>query len=189
MNEEPVLLHEQDLMLAMLQAAAAAPASLDDALSRLERFRRQANEPPVPDRDEIETRLRQVASALRSARALECSDDGTLRITESGRELLRRHPDGIDTSVLMELEPYRTAMELKAGPPDADLRSSDPRPGAYDDGQRAFSCGRRFAQNPFASDSVDHLAWQNGWTEARDESLLGPDHRPGLPERPRRTRP
>jgi hypothetical protein len=44
----------------------------------------------------------------------------------------------------------------------------DPRPAAYDAGLQAFGEGRALDANPFASDTPDHLAWENGWSEARD---------------------
>jgi ribosome modulation factor len=166
-SDEPVLLHEQDLMLALLRSAAERPAAPGDALERLERLREQAGEPPIGDRDEIETRLREATLALTVARALEAGEDGMLRITQSGRDLLARHQDGIDMTVLMELEPFRAAMEAKAVGP-----GRDPRPSAYATGHRAFIDGRRYAENPFPGDTVDHLLWQNGWSEARDERAL-----------------
>ena len=51
-DDEPALLHEPDLMLAILRAAHQAPASLDDAMARLHANLAAAHEPlPEPEHD------------------------------------------------------------------------------------------------------------------------------------------
>ena len=47
----------------------------------------------------------------------------------------------------------------------------DPRAGGYDQGFYAYWNGEGPADNPHPPDSVDHLAWENGWSEALDEDF------------------
>ena len=44
----------------------------------------------------------------------------------------------------------------------------DPRLPAFQAGMQAFAERRSIAENPHAFDSVDHLAWECGWSEARE---------------------
>lgn len=164
-NEEPILLHEQDLMLALLRAGAEGPATVQGAVSMLRRLRASLGEADAVD-EEVMGRLRRAAMALRAAGALSRVDIGTLKITDRGRELLAAHPDGIDETVLMQFAEFR-AFIAAAGPRGP---RDDPRIPAYDAGQRAFAAGEPLTANPFTFDSVDHLAWENGWSEARDEA-------------------
>jgi hypothetical protein len=163
-GDEPVLLHEQDLMLALLHVAAEPRATLDAAAARLRRLRRAAGEADAVD-EEVMRRLERATEALRAAGALAKADARTLKITDRGRELLAAHPEGVDETVLMQFPEYRAFIAVgQHGPRD------DPRIPAYDAGQRAFAAGEPLTANPFALDSVDHLAWENGWSEARDEA-------------------
>ena len=164
-NEEPILLHEQDLMLALLHAGAEGPATIQGAVSRLRGLRASAGETDAVD-SEVMQRLRRAAMTLRAAGALARSDAGTLKITDRGRALLAAHPDGVDETVLMQFAEFRAFIAASGprGPRD------DPRTPAFDAGQRAFAAGEPLTANPFTFDSVDHLAWENGWSEARDES-------------------
>ena len=164
-NEEPLLLHEQDLMLALLRAGAEGPATVRGAVSMLRGLRASLGEADAVD-EEVMRRLRRAATALRAAGALGRVDSGALKITDRGRELLAAHPDGIDETVLMQFAEFRAFVAASGprGPRD------DPRIPAYDAGQRAFAAGEPLTANPFTFDSVDHLAWENGWSEARDET-------------------
>lgn len=160
-QDEPVLLHEQDLMLALLHVAADGPATAEAAAARLRGLRRAAGEADAVD-GEVMRRLERAAAALSAAGALA----GTpARITGRGRELLAAHPEGIDETVLMRFREFRAFVAAGShGPRD------DPRIPAYDAGQRAFAAGEPLTANPFTQDSVDHLAWENGWSEARDQA-------------------
>jgi hypothetical protein len=164
-DDEPILLHEQDLMLALLRAAADGPATLDDALARLLALRERAHEPPPEDRDELLRRLERDARALRAAGALR-RDGEVLRLTERGRELLATSAGGVDGTVLMRYPEYRAYVASTS----RSAAASDPRADANDAGYRAFQLGRPHTDNPHPPDSVDHLAWESGWFEARDEA-------------------
>ena len=77
----------------------------------------------------------------------------------------------------------------------------DPRAGGYDQGFYAYWSGQGPADNPYAPDSADHLAWENGWSEALDEDFrwtgprasrepaltlkrVGADRQPAVGQRP-----
>lgn len=47
---------------------------------------------------------------------------------------------------------------------------SDPRPGSFGDGYDAFRQGAQFSDNPHQQDTSDHLAWEDGWCQARDDA-------------------
>jgi hypothetical protein len=165
-DEEPVLLHEPDLMLALLRAAAEGPAGLEDAMARLVALRRQAHESAPEDRAELLRRLAEEARALRAAGALCREAGGALALTPRGKELVAEFPDGVDPTVLMRFPEYRAYIAAigRAG------AGADPRTPANDAGYRAFAEGRPHTDNPHPPDSVDHLAWESGWFEARDEA-------------------
>lgn len=160
-QDEPVLLHEPDLMLALLHAAEDGPATADAAAARLRRLRDAAGEADVVN-EEVMRRLERAAAALRAAGAL---TEGAPRITGRGRDLLAAYPEGVDETVLMQFPEFRAF--VAAG---SHGRRDDPRLPAYDAGQRAFAAGEPLTANPFTQDSVDHLAWENGWSEARDQA-------------------
>ena len=66
--------------------------------------------------------------------------------------------------VYPEFARYIRGLELRRGPIDA-------RAGGYDQGYDAYWSGESPADNPFPPDSADHLAWENGWSEALDEDF------------------
>ncbi|MHB8148178.1 MAG: winged helix-turn-helix domain-containing protein [Vulcanimicrobiaceae bacterium] len=55
---------------------------------------------------------------LKQAGAIEAVDRSTIRITERGRELLRRYPRSISQDALMEFEEYRAFIERSKPPKD-----------------------------------------------------------------------
>lgn len=63
-DDEPVLPHEPDLMLAILRAAHQAPASLDDAMARRRANLAAAHEPLPEPEDDLRRRLERVAMIL-----------------------------------------------------------------------------------------------------------------------------
>jgi hypothetical protein len=50
-------------------------------------------------------------------------------------------------------------------PPPEDTHGN-----AYDEGYAAHDSGARLDDNPYLPDTIDHLAWENGWFEAHDEA-------------------
>ena len=73
-DDEPTLLHEPDLMLALLRATEAGPATIEEAMARLEAVRRGAHERPAEDLAELRRRMARASLALRAARCLERAD-------------------------------------------------------------------------------------------------------------------
>ena len=163
-DDEPALLHEPNLMLAILRAAHQAPAGLDDAMTRLHANLDAAHEPlPEPEGD-LRRRLEGAALLLRGADAIAPAGGDRFRLTPRGARLLADHQDGVDESVLLAFPEFRaflTALSPKR-------YEDDPRLPAFQAGMQAFAQGRSFADNPHAFDSVDHLAWECGWSEARE---------------------
>lgn len=167
MEDEPILLHEPDLMLAILRAAHEEPADLDAAMARLFANLAAAGESPPAAEDELRRRLERAAFLLRGAGAIAPMGEDHFRLTERGARLLAEHPDGVDGSVLQALPEFRAFMAALARRQPED----DPHLPAFEAGMRAFAEGCALADNPHPFDSADHLAWECGWSEARDRTL------------------
>ncbi len=165
MDEEPILLHEADLMLAILRAAHDGPASLPDAFTLLVAHLAAARE-PVPAWFEIELRRRlgRALDRLAGAEAITCHHGGHYELTDRGTMLLTSHPGGIDQSVLLTFPEFRAYVAAQRRPEPKE----DPHLPAFEGGLRAFNEGQSHADNPHPFDSADHLAWECGWSEARD---------------------
>ena len=163
-DDEPVLLHEPDLMLAILRAARQGPAGLDDAMARLHANLAAAHERPPEPGGDLRRRLEHAALLLRGADAIAPAGDGRFRLTARGARLLADHPDGVDETVLLAFPEFR-AFVTALNPHRSE---DDPRLPAFQTGMQAFAEGRSIADNPHAFDSVDHLAWECGWSEARE---------------------
>lgn len=177
--KEYPLLHQVDLMLALLKVATEGRATLDDALSRLKGNLRSVGEPlPVPD-SEIRGELARALDRLTQAVLLEPAGDGGFRITPRGMRTLAEHPGGVDDSVLMRFPEFRAFIDQESGGRPAGRktvftgRTDDPRIIEYDEGYAAFHDGQPLQANPYEADRVMHLAWENGWCQARDDSLRG----------------
>jgi restriction system protein len=173
------LLHEVDLMLALLKVATEGPATIEDAAMRLKRnLQSVGEEPPVSDAD-FQTYLSRARDRLCQAVLLAPLDDGRFAITPRGMQALSDHPGGIDDSVLMNFPEFRAFIEAEAGRPvkrtgsKDDAVGDDPRIVEFDQGYAAFQQGIGLQANPYERDRVMHLAWENGWCEARDDALRG----------------
>jgi len=170
------LLHEVDLMLTLLKVATEGPASVEDAAERLKHNLELVGEaPPVPDA-ELQTYLSRARDRLCQAVLLAPLDDGRFTITPRGMQALSDHPAGIDDSVLMNFPEFRAFIEAEAGGPvkkigAKDNGGDDPRIVEFDQGYAAFHQGIGLQANPYEQDRVMHLAWENGWCEARDDAL------------------
>lgn len=172
MDEEPILLHEPNLMRAILRAAQHGPAGRAEALAELMATLRTAREPIPPDGGELEERLDEALRLLVGAAALAPEAAGRYRLTERGAELLARHPDGIDQTVLAadpEFRRFLARQHLAARGAGADEQQLD----AYFAGMAAFAEGAPADANPYPADVSAHLAWENGWCEARDGRAQG----------------
>jgi hypothetical protein len=170
------LLHEVDLMLTLLKVATEGPASLDDAVERLKHNLQSVGEsPPVSD-GEVRAHLSRTRDRLLQAVLLAPVDEGRFTITPRGMQALSDHPGGIDDSVLMNFPEFRAFIEAEAGRAmkrieSRDNAGDDPRIIEFDQGYAAFHEGVGLQSNPYERDRVMHLAWENGWCEARDDAL------------------
>ncbi len=163
-EDEGVLLHEADLVTALLEAASPDVELIPAAEARLRHWLVEAGEDPGRvEREELRGRLRAALVELLAARALEPVTASRYRLTARGRELLRHRAEGIDESRLARFPEYRRWAEGRRVDGGAD-----PRPEAFLAGMRAFAEGLAPDDNPYPPDSADFLAWEAGWTVARD---------------------
>lgn len=164
-TEQPPLLHDADLMLALLKTGYAAPATLDDCIAHMRGNLRAANVDAEVSDDELRERLQAALVHLEAARLIDRRAATTYQTTARGHRALRRHPKGIDDSVLMDYPEFADFIEkLQDRPPPADTKASE-----FEQGYAAFGDGRDYTDNPFAGDSARHQAWQNGWFQAFDD--------------------
>lgn len=165
-TEERPLLHEPDLMLAVLRMSAGRRATLDDCIHHLRSLLRMAQEPPPADLEELRARLEEVEAKLARAGLILPAGPEGFEITDRGRRMLDEHPDGIDESLLVGFPEYRSAVAERSV-----SGSPAPSAAAYDAGYAAWLAGRALSDNPHPADRRDHLDWQNGWSQARDDGL------------------
>ena len=165
-SEEETLLHDPDLMVALLRTAGPERDGIESALAHLRRLREESGERGSVDWEEVRRRLKRCALQLLGAAALEPVTANRFRLTARGRELLAEAEQGIDETVLTRFPEYRAFLARTGGAGAAD----DPRHEAFVAGMEAFQAGLSPTANPHPFDSVDHLAWENGWFTARDET-------------------
>lgn len=168
------LLNEPSIMLAALKTAAKGPASPDDCLRRLECDLRLIRETLPKDRAAVRKRIAAAYHYLYIAGLVDPEDhSGRFVITLRGEETLRAHPLGIDLAVLAQFADFRAFIRRSRDSTrtrDAGLPVIEPT-ASYRDGYAAYGEGRELADNPHAFDTADHLEWENGWSEAREEAL------------------
>lgn len=171
---EHTLLSYPDLTLTLLKVAQErGQATLEDALQAHKALLRQAHEaPPVSD-EEILRHLDHARRNLELAKLLKAVGTEGFQLTARGAEALREHPMGVDDSVLMAYPEFRAAIE---GRDTAQIKGAArlPRSMHYDEGYTAFHQGAGLSDNPYGFDTANHLGWENGWYEARDESAQTP---------------
>lgn len=167
--QEHPLLHFADLMLAVLKASRDRPATLDDAARLLARHRHRAGETQAVDPRELAVHLAMVLAHAEAALLAEPLGSGRFRATPRGRHLLAAHPGGIDDSVLMEFPEFR-AWLAKARPPH---RREDTRAREFLGGFISYDQGSGLTDNPFATDTAQHAAWEDGWLAGERRSREG----------------
>ncbi len=170
------LLNTPSMVLVILRSAAAGPTSLAACTDQLARLLDRADEHPPFGPEEIASRLAMLARYLTRAGLIGPVGEAGFTATDAGRAALAEHPQGFDTADLMaypEFARYVRGLDRRRGPLDA-------RAGGYDAGFYAYWSGQLPADNPYAEDSADFLAWENGWSEALDEDfrLTGPRFAP-----------
>jgi hypothetical protein len=161
------LLNTPNLVVTILRAAREGPATLAGCLARLQALLDRADEHPPFGSEEVAGRLGVLIRYLAEARLLLRGDEGSFTASERGRRALSEHPEGFDTADLMvypEFARYIRSLALRRAPLDA-------RAGGYDQGFSAYWSGASPSDNPHSPDSADHLAWENGWSEALDEDF------------------
>ncbi len=89
---------------------------------------------------------------------------------------LSDHPGGIDDSVLMSYPEFRTFIKARGGHPmktigDKDPPGDDPHLVEFDQGYAAFNDGLDINDNPHSRDTPMHIAWENGWSEGKDDAI------------------
>ena len=161
------LLNTPNMVAVILREAEAGPATLGDCAAGLQAVLDRADEHPPFGPEDVASRLDMLIRYLAEARLLALERDGSFTLTERGRAALAEHPAGFDSADLMaypEFARYIRGLDVRRG-------GMDPRAGGYDEGFYAYWNGQIPADNPHPPDSVDHLAWENGWSEALDEDF------------------
>jgi ribosome modulation factor len=156
-------------MLLMLKIAADRPATLTDCRAQLGEELARAHEKPAVPEPLIATELEEIRKHLLAAGLLVAGDGETFCLTRRGRQVLAEHPLGVDETVLARFAEYRAFLRDFARRRSVD----DPRLPRYEEGYAAGQQGRSLSDNPYAPDSIDHLAWENGWSEARERDTGG----------------
>jgi hypothetical protein len=170
------LLNTPNLVAIILREAGDNGATLDSCAARLQSLLDRADEHPPFGPEDVASRLRTLIRYLSEAQLINIGNDGSFSLTARGRAALAEHPAGLDAADLMvypEFARYIRGLNLRRG-------GMDPRSGGYDEGFYAYWSGATPADNPYPADTADHLAWENGWSEALDEDFRwpGPRFRP-----------
>jgi len=160
-SEERPLLHFADLVLALLHAAGRDAADIGAAARLLAEDLAQAREPADNDPAEIRARLDFARRHLVAAHLLEMLDERRFRITPRGRALLHANPGGIDDTVLTDFPEFRRWLERPSAAVAADARLRE-----FQRGWAAQRDGVAFTENPFAGETAQRAAWDDGWLEA-----------------------
>jgi ribosome modulation factor len=156
------LLNTPHLTLIVMKAAVTPGATLGDALARLKDALEMAREEPPFDDATLRTQLEDVAKELARLGFLQTGRQ--LRMTHRGREILAKYPRGFN---------FADVADPLQAPKATDRRRSattDPRRHAFQDGYDAHHRGKSLIDNPYLQDSVNHLAWEDGWSQARDDA-------------------
>jgi hypothetical protein len=160
------LLNTPNMVVVVLREAAERPATLAGCTAALLALLDRADEHPPFGPEDVARRLNMLIRYLTEAKLLTAAD-GSFAATARGRAALAEHPQGFDTADLMvypEFARYIRGLELRRA-------ALDPRDAGYDQGFYAYWSGEVPADNPYPPDSADHLAWENGWSEALDEDF------------------
>jgi ribosome modulation factor len=172
--DEAPLLHEPDLMLAVLRVAAATAGTLDDCMEHLRTLRQCARITEAMPEAEVRARLEAVEAKLRRAGLIEAPAPGRFCITARGRQVLEDNPGGVDDTVLMQLPEFRpvNGHHTNDAAHERGPAIAGPAPDSeYQRGFEAALAGKSLADNPHPRDVRAYLDWENGWSQARDDQL------------------
>ena len=183
--DDSTLLHEPDLMLAVLRVGVAKPGTVDDCIDHLRLLRKSAQiHEPLPEA-EVRAGLQMALAKLHRAKLVEAPAPARFRTTARGREVLADNPDGVDDTVLMQLPEFRSANGHPShGTSSRSAPATERAPTVdYHSGYEANLAGAHLADNPHPPDVRAYLDWENGWSQARDDHLR--QRRDAEPERRR----
>jgi hypothetical protein len=149
------------LMRAVLDAAVCGSTRIEDCLAALA---------DAPDeggiaRAEALERLDCARFHLEKAQLIAPTEKNRFGITARGRVLLVDHPRRVEEWQLMQFPEFREFVHAAGQPSCAKGQS------AYERGIAAYWDGTPHADNPFPFDTLQHLVWDEGWFDARDEEL------------------
>jgi len=162
------LLNTPSLTLSLLKVAAKREwATLEDGLALLKGVFAEAHESPAVAVAEIVSHLQEVRRHLVAAGLLSMADDDRFTITERGRQVLAEHPMGVDDSVLTQFGEFREFLRRSS----PHRVPENPELVTQGEGYYAFLDDQSIVDNPYEFDTSKHLAWENGWFEARDRHL------------------
>lgn len=171
---DPPLMSRSFLMLTALRQAAAGPTSIAALAEAMRAARERIGDPVRVSAAELERRIATALDYLEGAELIERDDAGAIAITGRGRQVLADHPAGIDGSVLSEFPEFRAFVHERAEHAARIAQEAAPSPHpmpspAYREGYRAYRAGEPSSENPYDEETINHLAWANGWFEARDQ--------------------
>jgi hypothetical protein len=158
------LLNRPALMLLVLKVAADGPATLRDCRARLAVDLGRIHERPEVPEALIVAELEEVHGHLVAAGLLAPAEGDVFGVTDRGRKVLAAHPLGVDETVLATFPEDRVFLRHFARRKTFD----DPCLRRYDEGFAARREGQSLSENPHPPDTIDHLAWENGWSEAEE---------------------
>lgn len=158
------LLNTPNMSVVVLKTARNGRATVEDCAQALEAMLDRADEHPPFAREEVRRRLDLIVGYLDEARLLSRDAEGHFGLTPRGRKALAEHPQGFTRADLMAFPEFaRYILAVAQGRSEAD-----PRMAAHDLGFAAYQSGALPSDNPYGPDTIDHLAWENGWFDAMD---------------------
>lgn len=172
---DPPLMNRPVLMVMALRLAAKGETSLEGFANHVRRLRDRMGDPVRVTPEVLEARLAIAIEYLARAGLLDQRDQTHFLITDRGRAVLSDHPAGVDNSVLSEFPEFRTFVRERVAQRSDAVQAQSPIPHpvpspAFHEGFRAFGDGIHVSENPYEQETISHLAWANGWFEARDEA-------------------
>lgn len=172
---DPPLMNRPVLMVMALRLAAQGETSMEAFAQHMRLLRERIGDPVRVTPEVLDARLSVALEYLSRARLVDMGEGGRFTITDRGRAVLADHPSGVDGSVLSEFPEFRayvhevTQRRANAAHNEAPVPHPVPSP-AFNEGYRAFGEGIHVSDNPYDEETINHLAWANGWFEARDEA-------------------
>ncbi|MEK9845052.1 hypothetical protein [Thalassospira sp.] len=125
------------------------------------------NQVAIEDGPDLQRRIDTAIANLQMAGLIRVTTGDELSITSLGTAMMMAYPLGIDDGVLCSLPAFRNRVYETNAPVvhERHLPNS-----AYGSGFSAGLDAHRLTENPYPSDSRDHVDWLMGWDEALDQS-------------------